>query len=279
MSNNQIFSLKRMAALLKFDFASKRNSLLTGLLALGGILVAITVLCAVFNANSLRYYNSQDDLKTYNHIIAMTLLEWMTAGLFIIGCITASNSFKTMPDPKSALASLMLPASQFEKFLCRWIITVPGFILLYFLVAVFADWVRVAFTSIAYGVDVRPLDWCNILFHPSEAGLFKSASVMILSLFVFAQSFYFLGSIVWARHSLIKTTASLFVIYCIYLWAWFLVIDSYHTAGYYIESGPFGIDDKDLTVNLFICCTLAIAGFNYILSFIRLRESEIIKRW
>lgn len=279
MSNNQIFSLNRMGALLRLDLTTKRNSLLTGLLALVGILVAITVLCTVFSSNTLKFWYTKGDLYTYNRSIQLVELGWMTAGLFIIGCIIASNSFKAMTDSKSALASIMLPASQLEKFTCRWLMAVPGFIVLYILIAIFADWARVIFTSAAYGISVEPLDLYNIFFNPDEAGLFDRAFGLTLTMFIFVQSFYFLGSIVWARHSLIKTTASLFVIYCIYLWAAILVIDFYHAAGYCIESGPFGISDKDLPVNLFFCGTLAIAVFNYVLAFMRLRESEIIKRW
>ena len=173
----------------------------------------------------------------------------------------------------------MLPASQFEKFLYRWIISVPLAFLLFFVCAVIADWLRVLFVDFYMGIEVRTIDWCKLIFHSADAGFnTDAASWIVLLIFFMTQSFFLVGSVVWRRSHFVKTFFSMFVITLIYGRVAVWIYDLFHKEDLFYGAPPLLDNDKTVFWSAAILMTV-ISLFNYLLTYLRFRESEIINRW
>lgn len=192
-------------------------------------------------------------------------------GLAIYGCLSASQVFKAMSDKLTAINSLMLPASQLEKYLARWIMCLP-----------------VAFVLYCVGFEIINLlrcFWLSITLHPfSVSHAFDFLDALsdlgiwtVLACFVGAQSFFVLGSILWPKRPVVITFGVLFALQ----WVFGLIA----TAVLYIRmpDGAWSLftneDESTVTCLLAIIVSGVVALFNYTLAYFRYREAEIINRW
>ncbi|MCM1077077.1 MAG: hypothetical protein NC411_06930 [Bacteroides sp.] len=275
MNENQIFSLNRMKFLLKRDLLENWRMLLLGLGALVGILILIALMTVSFQGDSIKRHVVNGESLEW---VINYELGWMTAAFYVIGTFIASLAFKSMATPPGALSQLILPASQFEKFIYRWLAVVPGFFILYFLCAVFADWVMVVYVEAHYGVAMTTIDWSEVLFHPERAGFFMGMTSMVLSIYFVVQSFYFLGALVWSRLSFIKTFVCLSVIWGLYLWFGEWLYGVLRDPEFYYGE-PKLIGDQDNALPLGVVVSIVVSLVNYLLAFMRFREAEVIKRW
>ena len=257
MDANNIFCPVRFGRLVNKYIVENRSRLL---LILATPLVAMTIFALLMSDGNSRegYYTGVNNELGF--FVIMT---------FIFGMKLSSGAFLSMSKPKEALASLTLPTSQLEEFLVRWLALVPGFMLWSVLCALFADSMRVVFTRfILHGVaDFTP--WCDV-FTGSGGPLMwpENAFYYIVMVFMVLQSFFFLGAIVWRRNHFLKTFFVLSVIYGIYCFVAVIITRmlSWHGVGYFIMTP------------MVIMSVLTIL-INYVLVYMRLRESEIINRW
>lgn len=96
----------------------------------------------------------------------------------------------------------------------------------------------------------------------------ENAFYYIVMVFMVLQSFFFLGAIVWRRNHFLKTFFVLSVIYGIYCFVAVIITRmlSWHGVGYFIMT-PM------------VIMSVVTILINYVLVYMRLRESEIINRW
>ncbi|WP_300503075.1 hypothetical protein [uncultured Duncaniella sp.] len=272
MSNNQTFSLSRMLLLCRRDLSERWRQHLVSIGTLLGILLVIAVMTA-FNVSRW------NDPETCSYLMITYELPFFIVSLFFFGCLMASTAFKSMSTPAGALSTLMLPASQFEKFLYRWIISVPLAFLLFFVCAVIADWLRVLFVDFYMGIEVSTIDWGKLIFHSADAGFnTDAASWIVLLIFFMTQSFFLVGSVVWRRSHFVKTFFSMFVITLIYGRVAVWIYDLFHKEDLFYGAPPLLDNDKTVFWSVAILMTV-ISLFNYLLTYLRFRESEIINRW
>lgn len=275
--DNQIFSPGRFSHIAKKKLTEEWRQLLLSLLALLGVMV-LAGICA----SSRAYYDgiaphwfSQRSFEF--ELILFTLI------LFVSGTYVASVSFSRMSTPAGALSTLMVPASQFEKFMLRWLVAVPLFMLVFFCIAVVADWCRVWYAAVHYGLETRAMPWFDAIFHTKDVGngYFNSDSgPFMASIFVMVQSFFLLGSIVWPKRSMLKTFVTGGLVTLAYIWfgAWIVSI-SESEGQFWVGPHIAWIYDADDAYCVMECVMLLVALFNYWLAFRRFRESEIINRW
>ena len=153
-------------------------------------------------------------------------IGFMTNAFFLCGMIVAASpAFKTMWDTKSTIATLMTPASQMEKFLVRWIVSVPCYVVWGLLSAFFADVLKKLFVVYVMGGEISMLDWGSMLFGMKGTNVHCDSSEFysVLLVFIFIQSFYLLGSVVWRKKNFIKTTYVLVILFIVYAVAWNIV--------------------------------------------------------
>lgn len=275
MDTNQFFSFDRMSLLVRKNIQENWRPIALSWAGIFGLLVIIALLVAKashYDGIQPEYYSSRS---------IANFLGWITAVFLICGVYVAACSFKRMATPPGALSTLMTPASQFEKFALKWLAAVPVYILVFFVIAYLADWIRVYASYWMYDIEVRPVNVMKILFHPTDMGLFKGIAWRSLLYFLAMQSFFLLGSIVWPKNSALKTFVCMIAISFIYAWVgiWIAsLLDMSDGDSHLYYGGPEFINEDSVlyVVDVF---TAIIAVINYWLTYQRFREAETISRW
>lgn len=260
-SINNNFSLARIILYIKKYGAENRNSL-----AMSGLFVTVMmIIISVVNGFAYMYSDNQRGGVAAE-------LGFMTVAFIISGCFVASVSFRSLWDVRSAVGELMFPVSSLEKFLTRWVYITPGFIAWTLLSAIAADIIKVAVANIIFGGKMIMAPWAELLTASSQeyGGLMYTVILIAIGI----QSFYFLGSVLWKKHCFIKTFWSLGVIFIVYLITVNVIVESY-SAQHHIRIDSADIFDF-LPGWLFVWLIVAV---NYVLTYMRLKESEVIHRW
>lgn len=120
------------------------------------------------------------------------------------GFIFTSIIFKDLDDSNKALLYLTLPASNFEKFLSKWLLCVICFPI----IALTGYWL---FSLIAAGLSQSLFDFGTPSFNP-----FGAEEWFFVKLYVVLQSIFFIGAIVFRKYVAVKTIGSLFIIEIIF---------------------------------------------------------------
>lgn len=182
MKATNIIQPERIFQLLKRDILSNFNS---ALIAFGAV-AAVAYLISIITV-----YSSSASGQLY--FILFTNL------LFAGGLITTSMVFKEIHRKETAQNYLLLPASNFEKFLSRLLISTIGF----------AAITLIGITAISYlseGVNTLIFKRHNDLFNPFG----KMVWILIAHYFV-AQSVFFLGAVFFRKNNFIKTINAIFI--------------------------------------------------------------------
>lgn len=134
----------------------------------------------------------------------------------VLACVGASQAFSSMKDKTGRIATLMLPATAFQKFFVRWVAMVPvlfavilGSIYLCDLMRIFVHW-------LTDGQYVNGEHYMSV-FNPFKLKRLWSGEVgpvmaVGATSWFMTQSFYLFGSILWPRLSFFKTMVALWAI-------------------------------------------------------------------
>lgn len=183
MKINNIISLRRLLYLLKRDILSNIN---TTLIVFGAVTAVIYLISA---------------LTAYNHAPSGQLyFTLFTNLLFAGGLIVTSMIFKEMHRKETAQNYLLLPASNFEKFFSRLLISTIGFALI----------TLIGVTAISYlseGVNTLLFKRHNVLFNP-----FSKIVWTLMAHYMVAQSIFFLGAVYFRKYHFIKTINIIFLV-------------------------------------------------------------------
>ncbi len=139
-------------------------------------------------------------------------------------CMVLSGSMmlNNMKSKQARISFLVLPASNLEKFLSRWVMTTVGALVVFIAALVVADAMRAAFDLV---VGVNPYSsvalrfFCNGLFDGSVlevvGDMFSSGRgdwvFYGLSAFVVSHSVFMLGSALFRRHAILFTIVAMMV--------------------------------------------------------------------
>jgi len=264
MKANAFINLKRFHLLLKRDFYTQGKSYILGL----GAIFCILFIVNVASIASYKYWNF--------HLVFYPLT------LLIGGLIFTSLSFNELSQQQSHISYLIIPASSFEKFISKLIISSIGYVsvslILYFLLSVFTFF----FNSIIFG-------FAHQVFNP-----FHRIIWYCIRIYLVVHSIFFLGAIYFRKNSFIKTILSLFglaLTYSIFVIAilfilYFILSFNRHI---YFSLTLFNNIDKNgfnfpATLNVifgilsyFIKTLLwyILAPFLWIITFIHLKETEV----
>ena len=182
MKTNNIILLRRLLYLLKRDILNNIN---TTLIVFGAVTAVIYLISA---------------LTAYNHAPSGQLyFTLFTNLLFIGGLIVTSMIFKEMHRKETSQNYLLLPASNFEKFFSRLLISTIGF----------AAITLIGVTAISYlseGVNTLIFKRHNQIFNP-----FTKTVWTLMAYYFVAQSIYFLGAVYFRKYNFIKTINVIFL--------------------------------------------------------------------
>lgn len=265
-TRNTIFTGGRFYNLLRYEVTGKwLSTLITGG-AVAGVLLIINIASC----------GTADHWDLHSIFYPLTLL--------LSGLIYASYSFSVLGDRLMGPVYLVLPASQFEKYLGKFLLSTVGILVFttagYLLVSLAGSGI----SSLAFGRAHR-------IFNP-----FDLKYVQFLRLFLVNHAVLFFGSVYFRRHAIFKTFLSLFILaVALSIVATVLtrIIFLDHFQGLTFRPKPgyengivfgSGIEPgTDQVVDSFLNTSLQIvkiaywwclAPFFWILGFIRLRETE-----
>lgn len=221
-------------------------------------------------------------------------IEWETVGIWdceimafawgivVMGCFSASFIMERMKTKNSRTATLMLPATQFEKFFARWLIFTFGFLFAFLVAYRLADWTRIVLMMMVFpGADsVAQVPLFSHLVGERDMvdTLFTSSGDLMLGVrgYFFLQSCYVLGSAIWPKNAFVKTFAAMMAIFIVYVTVGGLLAATL-LEGRHLElmDGP----SEDTVELLFTIGLFVLTLFNWVLAYYRFKESEIINRW
>ena len=179
--------------------------------------------------------------------------------------------------------ALMTPATPFEKFFSRWLVSTVVLLVVFFITFELADYTRVLVYSLIYP-DVKevilPVNLGDLVGSGKRWYLFHKTYelTLVLSIYCFVQSLFVLGSSVWPKNSFLKTFVSVTIIVLIYVLVGMLVGDMLFSGsskdyGYIFSS----ITKEQVTVMVTVGFML-FAFVNWTLAYFRFKESEIVQR-
>lgn len=197
-------------------------------------------------------------------------------GLFVLGCLSASYIGAPLGQKTTAISSLMLPASQMEKYLMRWAIFVPGFFICYMLGICVID-ITHLLVELVHGM---PLSHIRLAIAEDP---FANDGPLFYSAFFALQSVFALGGAVWPKHGVRSTVAALFVLGLLFsIFQGILIsfiIYSFANRPFEIVDSSFHLIPEGLREWVLAAILWAMTIFNYVLTYFRIKEAEIINRF
>lgn len=286
MTTTDRFSLSRTGSIFKKYILENWKVLLMRFILMFGVLVITSIIVewsSFYEYNSI--HNGTRDFDVAKRI-SERLVGFYTFIIYIFGCFIASLTMESAKSKTGRIATFMTPATQLEKYIVRWVIAVPLFILLYIGCCGIADLTRCTFTLIVhpeYAPMVHPINLYSVItykeYFTGETVISETVYVAVY-LFILAQSFFMLGSSVWPRNSLLKTFAALAIISTVYGVLFAIGVQSMDGLQIPEDSALYGIGYMDETnwEAIWGIVVGAIAIFNYTLAYYRFKEMEIIQR-
>lgn len=263
---NNFFSLSRFAKVAKKDFMENYKTNALRIIMLYSVITVILLW-----AGFLRYNNGQED-SSINYPMSLVLAPIFALLLDGTLFLYASFMMDGMKTKTKRISFLMNPATTFEKYIYRWIMATILFFAIYLVVFMLADYTRVIIYSIAYpDLYIEPF---SIL--KSKEVIMDGNVFFFLSSTFAVQSFFVLGSTIWHKNAFIKTVAAVTVIAIVYsltaagLGKWLLDGLSFPMLN--------SISPSDIRAMAIIAMS-CVAVFNWVLSYFRFKESEIIHRY
>ena len=278
---NNTFNIKRFGLVFRKDFIENGKRYLLLFLTMLGIMAIIMTFY------SWKHYQ----LGSYGRYLFLNriLLEMLSFLFFGFGIWFASTFVSPMNNKLKRLSYLISPSSNLEKYLVRWIITTIGFIIAFFAAMWIADILRIAICSVKYPyADIKLLDITKLVAPKDnnnwgEYVVPQNVFIIMISIYFLLQSVFLLGSTFWEKSTFIKTFSAVAVIVGAYLlicrWAILLFYGNMERYGNVISS--FKLDQYFSEDQMVIFTAAVFTVFSiifWILSFFRMKESEIIKR-
>lgn len=270
----QIFDAGRFGKYFAYQVRTGWKKYFTFIGAIILVLLFVMLLTGLFGGD---YDNTDHAYRYYSFgLDPMWGMEtgWFWFAIFAVCIYAASLTFGDLSDKSGRIFSLMMPASQLEKYLTRWIILGPFTLLVIVGGCELVDVIRCLVLSIRFPGSEN--------IHLLGARLFDFTDVewkIAIAFFLFAQSFGLLGSSIWPKNALVKTLFALAIIaFLNSLWCGLLTKIFYEENMYYAVGTIF---DKELIhpENLFLGVTIVMAVVNYVVAYFRYREIEIVQRW
>ena len=273
MNNNDTFSINRLFLLLQKDIQENWKKYLIHIATVYGALVVVLTFNSIPNVT----YEGSEAYHNKN-LITFTIFIF-----FVMGTVFASTMMEPMNSKAKRISFLMNPSSMSEKFLSRWLIVTIAYIIIFVLVLIPADATRVFICTLRYPeINISFIDFSKLVGESeswNEYALQPRDFMIIGSLFFLLQSVFVLGSTFWQRNTFVKTFSAGLIIGATYLFICYKLISVLFENGMMDYARLTSLDDNQdnvvrITSALFILFTL----INWILAFLRFKESEIIKR-
>lgn len=275
MIKDTFFSAPRFMNLCRKEMVENWKSNILRMVLLYGVMVVVMIL------NGCSEYNSSYNNVERNDPMWMFLLLVFACSLWGFGCLSASFTMEKMKSKASRLSVLMTPATPFEKYFSRWLISTVVYLVVFLIAYKLADYTRVFVFSITYPdiISIAPVDLSHIVGNGDYYTLFREKweSVALIAIYLFTQSCFVLGSSIWPKNSFLKTFAAGAIITIVYVSLTGIIIKSFLINN---MRNPFETEfvSRDAGFGLMASAFILFALLNWVLAYFRFKESEIINR-
>ncbi|MDY5239099.1 hypothetical protein [Bacteroides helcogenes] len=279
MIRDTFFSMPRFVSLCRKEMVESWKANVLRMVLIYGILAIVFVWNAYFTYDNCAASNSwgeagEDPVWFFDSLFFL----W---AIVIMGCLSASFQMERMKTKTNRTATLMLPATMFEKFISHWLIFTFGFLIVFLIAFKLADWTRVLFFMIKYpDMDaIAPVPIFSYLIDTSAEHwvMFESCGKLALgvSFYFLLHSCFTLGSSIWPKNAFLKTFVAGVIIVIVYLMIGAGLAKIFFPE-HYMGPGYFSEDLGYLWGTILFSFG---ALFNWVLAYFRFKESEIINRW
>ena len=216
--------------------------------------------------------------------VPLTSATDVDACAFAFGCLSASLLMEKMKNKTSRLSALMVPATPFEKFFSRWLVSTIVFLVVFLIAFKLADYTRVSIYSLIYPDAkgaILPVNLGYLVGSGKRWFLFNETYelIFVLSIYCFIQSLFVLGSSVWPKNSFLKTFVAVTIIVLIYVVVGIAVGNMLFNGSHNRDcSYIFSSITEQQAFNLASIAFVLFALVNCTLAYFRFKESEIIQR-
>jgi magnesium-transporting ATPase (P-type) len=282
MIKDTFFSLPRFVNLCRKEVVENWKSNLLRTVLVFGVMVIVFLWNGYFEYRHVDPVHFISRYTDYDSVWRFVLHSFFFF-LFGFGCLSASFTMEKMKNKTGRLSALMTPATSFEKFFSGWLISTIVFLIVFLLAFKLADYTRILVFSLIYpdlAQAMFPVNLCDLVGENRSFHVFREMYQLefVLSLYLFVQSLFVLGSSIWPKKSFIKTFAAVVLIVLIYM-----------VVGTFLGSLLFEQDtlyrfpladylNENQIFNMISVFLVFFALFNWILSYFRFKESEIIQR-
>lgn len=247
MSNMFILSLKK-------DFVESRKSVLLALASIFGMTIVI---------GSIFGYNGAG--RSVSEVVVLGF------ALIVAGYAITSMAFQDLNGKQRRIATIMLPVSQHEKYIIRWIIFGPVLTLL--LVAAFyvGDMARIGVGCLRYGLILgenyyRIVNPYDVLDMRTGIKLEYREIWTVASSYLFFHSLFFFGAVLWPKISFLKTIAAIWALNMLLTFIGIIVVKHIYVITFDIKTTMIVSNSIHTLVAIVI----------YILAYVRFKRSQVV---
>lgn len=268
------FSFPRFANYFKKVLVEDRKRLLQRIITVFGLLV---VFGAIISDSCYQHYMEALKMGFVRNEIDPAidgLMPLFVFGLFIGCALSASFIMEPMSSKTSRIYALMLPATSFEKYFVRWFIYTIGYLVVYYLLFLLVDVMRVCVFSVIY----PEIDIITFLNPYAEIVAFRDDPSLgfIVSLYLLLQSIFVLGSSLWPKYAFLKTFTAYTILGMAFSAFFAGIMNLFDRPGNSYIMPELSDDTLFLIAT---CGVMMVTLFFWWLAYKRFKEMEVVNRW
>ena len=206
--------MTRFGRVLKLDFAEGRKAMIWGAVCM----LLLYLFFFWFAWNIGMHVSAVNDWDTYVKGLCQAVAGFSMMAMYIYFLITASTLYRGEQKKQQRIAWLMLPATNLEKFLSRWIYMLAFMLVGGVLPIILADGIHMAWLEAA-GHPVHSMAKALVqnLPHANKYNpLIEIVEVYIV--FVAFHSFYLLGGLFFKKFHFIATSVVFAIVFSALVW-------------------------------------------------------------
>ena len=268
------FSFPRFANYFKKVLVEDRKRLLQRIITVFGLLV---VFGAIISDSCYQHYMEALKIGIVRSEIDPAidgLMPLFIFGLFIGCALSASFIMEPMSSKTSRIYALMLPATSFEKYFVRWFIYTIGYLVVYYLLFLLVDVMRVCVFSVIYPeIDIITFinPYAEIVALRDEVPL-----GFVVSLYLLLQSIFVLGSSLWPKYAFLKTFTAYTILGMAFSAFFAGLMNLFDRPGNSYIMPELSDDTLFLIAT---CGVMMVTLFFWWLAYKRFKEMEVVNRW
>ena len=268
------FSFPRFANYFKKVLVEDRKRLLQRIITVFGLLV---VFGAIISDSCYQHYMEALKIGIVRSEIDPAidgLMPLFVFGLFIGCALSASFIMEPMSSKTSRIYALMLPATSFEKYFVRWFIYTIGYLVVYYLLFLLVDVMRVCVFSVVY----PEIDIITFLNPYAEIVALRDEVPLgfVASLYLLLQSIFVLGSSLWPKYAFLKTFTAYTILGMAFSAFFAGIMNLFDRPG---NSYIMPELSEDTLFLIATCGVMMVTLFFWWLAYKRFKEMEVVNRW